>query len=165
MPKVKPFLLLAMAPLLSACASADSGALSPVSSAAAAERTGAAQPPTAAATTASPGLQTNGTYVLSPAELELSCKKLTGRAMVRILQLRDHDLSRRTSLASRSLQQVATPIFGGTRYGADPEAAYRRDLAMLEAYNRRLAEKRCKTFDLVKELQPKPAAESPTVKK
>jgi hypothetical protein len=41
-------------------------------------------------------------------------------------------------------------------------ADYRRDRASVEAYNRRLEEKRCKAFDLVKELQPKPAAESPT---
>jgi hypothetical protein len=106
-------------------------------------------------------LKPDGTYVLSEAELALDCKKLTGRTLVRILQIRDYQLTRKGSAAARGSQQVIAPIFGGTTYGADPEADYRRDRAIVEAYNRRLAEKQCKVFDLVKELQPKPAGESP----
>ncbi len=81
---------------------------------------------------------------------------------VRILQIRDYEERNKGSVAARGAQQVIAPIFGGTSYGADPEADYRRDRAIVEAYNRRLAEKNCKVFDLVKELQPKPAGESPT---
>lgn len=110
-------------------------------------------------------MQPDGTYKLSPAELELSCKKLTGRAFVRILQIRDHEISQKATPVARGAQQVVTPIFGGSRHGIDPDADYRRDRAMIEAYNQRLAEKRCKVFDLVKELQPKPAGESPAVVK
>ncbi len=156
----KPCLLLMMlGALLPACAGVDTGVLSPAAPALAAEPV--AVKPASSSAAAAPGLQPDGTYVLSPSELALSCKKLTGRTVVRILQIRDYDLARKTSFASRQLQKVATPVLGGSGYGADPDADYRRDRAMIEAYNRRLAEKRCKTFDLVKELQPKPAAESP----
>ncbi len=81
---------------------------------------------------------------------------------------RGHDTAvdeRRVRESLRGAQQVVTPIFGGSRHGIDPDADYRRDRAMIEAYNQRLGEKRCKVFDLVKELQPKPAGESPTLVK
>lgn len=109
------------------------------------------------------GLQPDGKYVLSPPEMEMSCRELSGRMQVRILELRDYELNRSSSFAARNLQKAVVPIFGGTQRGADPEADYWHDRAMLEAYNRRLAEKGCKTFDLEKELQPKPAAEMPVL--
>jgi hypothetical protein len=107
-------------------------------------------------------MQPDGTYLMSKDELALDCKKLTGRVMVRILQMRNYEIRNPTTTAARTTQQVVTPVFGGTSYGADPDADYRRDRALVEAYNKRLAEKQCKVFDLVKELQPKPAGETPT---
>ncbi len=50
------------------------------------------------------------------------------------------------------MQSLTTPIFGGTKEGVDPDGQYRKDRAMLEAYNRQLAVKQCKTFDLDAEL-------------
>jgi len=91
-------------------------------------------------------------YELSKQELKYGCKKLTGVMQVRILQIRDYDPKQRASLVARSVQGIATPIWGGTTVGLDPEGQHRRDLAMLEAYNRRLAAKNCKTFDLAAEL-------------
>ena len=35
----------------------------------------------------------------------------------------------------------------------DPDGQYRKDRAMLEAYNHQLADKKCKTFDIDAELQ------------
>ena len=153
-PKVQLVLMLA-GTLLSACVGAESGGLPAADAPAAAKPAPAIQP----------GLQPDGTYVLSPSELALSCKKLTGRTLVRILQIRDHELSRSGSIAAQQIQKVVSPVLGGTERGADPDADYRRDRAIVEAYNRRLAEKGCKSFDLVKELQPKPAAESPVLVK
>jgi hypothetical protein len=101
-------------------------------------------------------------YVLSAQELALSCRKLTGRMQVRILQIRDYEQRARPSPASGLAQQAATSLYGGSRRGIDPDAEYRRDHAMLEAYNRRLAEKKCKTFDLAAELRPKSVRETPT---
>jgi hypothetical protein len=91
-------------------------------------------------------------YQLSEAELKLDCSKLTGTMQIRILQLRGYDTNKQASAAARGLQALATPIFGGTKEGVDPDAQYRRDVAMLEAYNRQLASKKCKTFDLASEL-------------
>jgi hypothetical protein len=106
--------------------------------------------------------QPEGGYVLSAQELALSCRKLTGRMQVRILQIRDYEQRAKPSPASRLAQQAATSLHGGSRHDIDPEAEYRRDRAMLEAYNRRLAAKNCKTFDLEAELKPKPIRETPT---
>lgn len=101
-------------------------------------------------------------YKLTPEEEQLDCKKLTGRMQVRILQIRDYTSRDKTSVASRSLQSAATPVFGGTTAGADPDQRYRQDRAVLEAYNRQLAAKNCKTFNLEVELQPKSHTATPT---
>lgn len=91
-------------------------------------------------------------YQLSENELKLDCRKLTGLMQIRILQIRGYDSSKKTSAAARGMQSLATPIWGGTKEGIDPDGQYRRDRAMLEAYNQRLADKHCKTFDLEAEL-------------
>jgi hypothetical protein len=101
-------------------------------------------------------------YTLSADELKLSCKKLTGRMQVRILQIRDYDQRKKPSATSRLAQQATGSLYGSAPSGSEPEAEHRRDLAMLEAYNRHLATKRCKTFDLEAELRPKPVRETPT---
>ncbi len=161
----RPWLLLVpIGVLAAACTGAEPGGLAPGGPVAVSEQ-GAAPSPVLGSASVTPGLQPDGSYVLGPSELALDCKKLTGRTLVRILQIRDHELSSKSSFASRQLHQVAKPLFGGTSHGADPDADYRRDRALVEAYNRRLAEKGCKSFDLVKELQPKPAAETPALVK
>ncbi len=71
---------------------------------------------------------------------------------VRILQIRDYHERAKSTAVSRAMQSVATPVFGGPKFGTDPDADYRKDMAMLEAYNQRLAEKNCKTVDLKAEL-------------
>jgi hypothetical protein len=94
-------------------------------------------------------------YQLSAEELGFDCKKLTGTMQIRILQIRGYDTNRKASAAARGVQTLATPIWGGTKEGVDPDGQYQRDLAMLEAYNRRLADKKCPTFDLAAELATK----------
>jgi hypothetical protein len=71
---------------------------------------------------------------------------------IRILQIRGYDSNKKASAAARGIQTWATPIWGGTKEGVDPDTQYRKDVAMLEAYNRQLAAKKCKTFDLDAEL-------------
>jgi len=97
------------------------------------------------------GLQTSN-YPLSAEELKYDCRKLTGTMQIRILQVRGYDSRKKASMAARGMQSLATPIFGGTKEGLDPDAQYRKDLAMLQAYNQQLAAKKCKTFDLDAEL-------------
>jgi hypothetical protein len=91
-------------------------------------------------------------YQLSEEEQKYDCKKLTGKMQVRILQMRGYEARTKGSTMARTTQAVATPIFGGTKEGLDPDGQYRKDRAMLEAYNRQLAEKKCKTFNIEAEL-------------
>lgn len=91
-------------------------------------------------------------YQLSEEELKFDCRKLTGLMQVRILQIRGYDTNKKASATARSVQSFATPIWGGTKEGVDPDAQYRKDVAMLQAYNQQLAAKNCKTFDLDAEL-------------
>ena len=116
-------------------------------------------PPSDGVTTGA--LQGSG-YQLSEEELKFDCKKLTGTMQIRILQMRGYDTNKKTSAASRSLQSLTTPIFGGTKEGLDPDGQYLKDRAMLEAYNRQLGVKQCKTFDLDAELAIKSTDVTPT---
>ncbi|HYD15559.1 MAG TPA: hypothetical protein VEA77_04080 [Hyphomicrobium sp.] len=99
-------------------------------------------------------LPKGGAYQLTPAELELDCKKLTGRAAVRIVQIRDFQTRRQTTAVSRTIQSTTSSVLGGSFEGTDPDGRYARDRAMLAAYNNRLAEKNCANFDLDAELAP-----------
>lgn len=132
---------------LASCASPPSDGIAPVT---ASEAPAAGSP------------QPDESYVLNPQELKLDCRKLIGRMQVRILQIRDHNQRARPSGASRVAQQAATTLYGGSQQGMDPDAEYRRDRVTLEAYNRQLGAKKCKTFDLEAELKPKPARATPT---
>lgn len=93
-------------------------------------------------------------YQLSANELELDCRKLTGRMAVRIVQVRDFQTRSQTTALSRGVQSATKPVFGGSTEGMDPDGRYARDRGMLEAYNRRLEEKNCPNFDLDTELAP-----------
>jgi len=106
-------------------------------------------------------LQGSG-YQLSEEELKFDCKKLTGTMQIRILQMRGYDTNKKTSTVARSLQSLTTPIFGGTKEGVDPDGQYLKDRAMLEAYNRQLGVKQCKTFNLDAELAIKSTDVTPT---
>jgi hypothetical protein len=92
-------------------------------------------------------------YELTEDEKKYDCKKLTGKMQVRILQIRGYDTRAKASTMARTAQAVTTPIFGGTKEGMDPDGQYRKDRAMLESYNRELAAKKCKTFDIEAELK------------
>ncbi len=113
---------------------------------------GQAAPPPLAASAVAPPVATGATYQLSKAELGYNCRTITGHMKVRILQMRKMMNRRKTSVLSRGLQSATTPIAGGSRYGANPDADLVRDRAKLEAYNRLLAKKKCKTLDLDAEL-------------
>lgn len=106
-------------------------------------------------------LSPGGIYQLSAEEQDLDCKSLTGRMQVRILQIRDHETQSKSTAAARTMQSASTQVFGGSTFGADPDAQYAKDRAMLEAYNKQLAAKDCSTFDLASELMPKPITATP----
>lgn len=106
-------------------------------------------------------MASDGAYALSADELALNCRKLTGRMQVRILQVRGTAVGEPSTVA-RTAQSTAVSVLGVSSSGLDRAAVRRRDLALLEAYNRRLDEKNCPTFDLAKELQPHPFDHTPT---
>ncbi len=112
--------------------------------------------------TTSASAQSEQAYELTPDEQADDCKKLTGRMQVRILDLRDYASRSQSSSVSRGVQSAVTGIFGGTDHGKNPDQQYARDLARLEAYNRQLVAKDCKSFDLKSVLQPKPVRDTPS---
>src|SRR5687768_3774102 len=117
--------------------------------------------PTASDSVTTGALQGSG-YQLTEEELKFDCKKLTGTMQIRILQMRGYDTNKKTTMVSRGIQSLTTPIFGGTKEGTDPDGQYRKDRAMLEAYNRQLAIKQCRTFDLDAELATTSTESTPT---
>lgn len=123
--------------------------LLPEGSAAAEKKKNAVPVPTAVGS-----VDASGVYQMSGEELDFDCKKLTGRVQIRILQLRSGP-GRPTSALSQTMQRTTKPIFGGTLYGTDAAGQERSDRAMLEAYNKRLREKNCKSFDLAAALASK----------
>jgi hypothetical protein len=104
----------------------------------------------------------SGVYNLSPDELALDCRKLAGSIQIRIMQLRTADSAPKTSEIGRQAQATVAPIVGASSRGADPDADKRADRAVLEAYNRQLAAKGCRTYDLVKELDAKTGSALPS---
>ncbi len=95
-----------------------------------------------------PQVSQNGVYQLNAEELALDCRKLTGRMQIRILQVRSYSEKQPTSGLSKGLQSSITPVFGGTGQGMNPDAQYAVDRAQLEAYNKQLVAKGCKSYDL-----------------
>ena len=101
-------------------------------------------------------------YTLNDEERALDCKKLTGRMQVRILQTRDYEVRNQTSAASQAVQKAVVIAGSSATQGLDPSADHARDRAQIEAYNQRLAELKCKTFNLDDELRPKAVTSTPT---
>jgi hypothetical protein len=113
-----------------------------------------------------PSYSPAGGYVLSADEQELDCKKLTGRMQIRILEIRDYNERHQASAFSRALQSGVAAVTGGSKAGTDPDGDFTKDRAMLDAYNKQLAAKGCKAYDLNAELQPKDfhVTPNPTIK-
>lgn len=107
------------------------------------------------------GTVSNGTYVLSAEEQGLDCRKLTGRMQVRILSVRGADYKVAPTGVSAAARTVSsTLLFTDTASNASERTA--RERPMLEAYNRRLKEQGCASFDLDKDLAARPSAPPPT---
>lgn len=106
-------------------------------------------------------LDASGAYQLGPSELKFDCKKLSGRIQMRLLTLRDTAALEPSSATARALHGTAGAVFGTSTVRADLGAELRRDRAMVEAYNRQLATKGCKTFDLEAELRKRPGLDTP----
>ncbi len=101
-------------------------------------------------------LAADGHYELSQADKERDCKRTLGSMQIIITRLKDPAFRNEPSLASSTIQSGSAAVIGGTARGSDRQAEYERERARLEAYNRLLATKNCKTVDIDAELA-KPA--------
>lgn len=84
---------------------------------------------------------------------------------VRLLEYRDFANQSKTTSLSRGLQTAVSSVFGGTTAEADPDGQYAATRRQLEDYNKRLAAKDCKTFDIDRELNSGIDSPTPTAKK
>jgi hypothetical protein len=100
------------------------------------------------------GMAPDGRYVLNDQEAKLDCRRLSGTIHVGILQIREEVARHRPSPVATQMQKVVSPVAGGSSYGMDPDGEAARLRARLEAFNARLAEKNCPTYDLAAELKP-----------
>ena len=96
-----------------------------------------------------------GTYELSELDKARDCKRTLGSMQISIARLKDAAFRVEPSAASSALQS-GSATFGGSGRGADRQSEYQRERARLEAYNRLLASKNCKTLDIDAELAKPP---------
>jgi hypothetical protein len=97
------------------------------------------------------GTMHNGRYELSADERTLDCKRLAGSMHIVIARLKDGRGREAPSGVSTTLSWFPS-LFGGSDAGLDREADEARQRAKLEAYNRELAAKQCRTLDIEAEL-------------
>ncbi len=97
-------------------------------------------------------VQSDGQYEMSADEKAMDCKRLAGSMQIAISRMKDTYGRIEPSTGAWAMQSMATPIFGGSGIGANRRAVYARERAKLDAYNRELASRSCKTLDVEAEL-------------
>lgn len=105
--------------------------------------------------------QSSTDSVLTAAEAAYDCKKINGRMQLLILQIRDYPDRDKGSMLARGLQSLTVPLIGGTKTGLDPDGRYQKDVRKLQAFNARLAQLKCPTFDLEYELSVRDVRHTP----
>ena len=101
------------------------------------------------------GTMREGRYEMSADEKSLDCKRLTGSMQIAIARLRDANGREGPSGLSNSMQAVWPSSIMSKKAspgGGDRETDNARERAKLDAYNRQLAAKNCKTVDINAEL-------------
>lgn len=101
-------------------------------------------------------------YKLSPEEAELDCKRLAGKVQIRILEFRSGLKPEESSAFARALASTSALVDGTTAELSVTEA-HKKDVAQLYAYNKQLADKNCRSFDIGKALASSDTVPSPTV--
>jgi hypothetical protein len=107
-----------------------------------------------------PSFFPGGSYTLTEDEKKLDCRRLTGRMQVQLLSLRGEDYKVQPSSAAQSMQSATSAALGtDTAKNAALRSANNRPV--LDAYNKRLVELGCPSFDIGKELEARPSAPTP----
>jgi Tfp pilus assembly protein PilX len=101
-----------------------------------------------------------GVYQLSAEEQGMDCKKLSGRVQVRLLQMRNMQGAAAPSGLAQDVKQAGSAAAGvllgkSSTFETDAGKRASGDRAMLAAYNKQLAAKGCKTYDIDAELNGK----------
>ncbi len=99
-------------------------------------------------------------YSLSAEEKALDCRRLTGRIQVRLLALRGDEYKVQPSATAQSMRS-ATSAALGTDTAKNAAVRTSTDRPVLDAYNTRLVELGCPSFDIGKELEARPSAPTP----
>jgi hypothetical protein len=94
----------------------------------------------------------DGRYEMSQDELAMDCKRMTGSMKITISRLRDSASRPGGSSLAESAHKTVPLIMQGSTAGADRQASLSRERAKLDAYNRQLAARNCKTLDVDAEL-------------
>ena len=92
-----------------------------------------------------------GQYVMADGEKAMDCKRTTGSMKIVIERLKFRDQEPGTSGVAVAGSKVPAYARSSSK-GLDRDAEYARDRARLEAYNRHLAAKGCRTLDIDAEL-------------
>jgi len=100
----------------------------------------------------------DGRYHMSETEKAMDCRRLTGSMQITLSRLKDAPGRPQPSALASTAQSAAAPVLGGSTVGANRQADHARERAKLEAYNRELAAKGCKTLDIDAELKRPPEA-------
>lgn len=87
----------------------------------------------------------------SAEDAEADCKRLAGKVQLRLLEVRSGMSPEESSIVSRSIQTAGT-LVGGSARGLDTSTSLAREVAELEAANKQLAERNCRSFDIAKAL-------------
>jgi hypothetical protein len=93
---------------------------------------------------------------------KLSCKQISGRMQVKIMQQREFNQEKQASALSRGIQSGFAATFGNLSHGVDPQGERAADLQKLREFNQRLVDKGCKSYDLDAELAKKEIDDVPT---
>ncbi len=94
-------------------------------------------------------------------EDKLSCKQISGRMQVSIIEARGFADRKQASSLSRGIQSGLATTIGNAAHGIDPQGEHAASIQKLREYNQRLVEKGCKSYDLDAELQKSDIADVP----
>jgi hypothetical protein len=94
----------------------------------------------------------DGKYELSQDELAMDCRRMTGSMKITISRLRDAHSRKGGSSLAEAAHQTMPLITQGSTASADRQSSLARERAKLDAYNRQLAARNCKTVDIDAEL-------------
>jgi hypothetical protein len=92
-------------------------------------------------------IDAQGQYILTAAEREFDCPRLSGGIVVTIARLRDRARGEPVSSTSVGFKNTLSPLFGGSNDNS-PEAEAAREKAKITAYNRQLVARGCKPVDV-----------------